>query len=69
MRDAVTERWGSPETDQFFWVVRLIACFRDLCFRCGNIVIGLQPQEVTTLKKHITIPILFRHTATLLFML
>ena len=44
MRDAVTERWGSPETDQFFLGDKTdCGAFAISAFRCGNIVIGLQP--------------------------
>jgi cobaltochelatase CobN len=44
VRDAVTERWGAPETDPFF-VPAETGCgsFAVSAFRCGNVAIGLQP--------------------------
>jgi cobaltochelatase CobN len=45
VRDIVSERWGSPETDPFFTVTDSMpnGGFALPTFRCGNIVIGLQP--------------------------
>ena len=44
VRDAVTQRWGTPEADPFF-IDGDTDCgaFAVPVFRCGNIAIGLQP--------------------------
>ena len=42
VRDAVVTRWGQPDTDPFF-VRERGGRFAISAFRCGNIVIGLQP--------------------------
>ncbi|NKC15427.1 MAG: cobaltochelatase subunit CobN [Gammaproteobacteria bacterium] len=41
LKQAVSERWGSPEADPFYSASH--AAFALPAFRCGNIIIGLQP--------------------------
>jgi cobaltochelatase CobN len=44
VRDQVTERWGAPETDPFYRAGDGdCGSFAISAYRCGNIVIGLQP--------------------------
>ncbi len=44
VRDQVTERWGAPESDPFYRAGDVdCGSFAISAYRCGNIVIGLQP--------------------------
>ncbi len=44
VQDTVTERWGPPEADPMYRPGRLdCGRFAIAAFRCGNVVIGLQP--------------------------
>ncbi len=44
VRDAVTARWGAPESDPFYRAGETdCGRFAIAAFRCGNIAIGLQP--------------------------
>ena len=44
VRDAVSERWGAPESDPFYMAGETdCGGFAIPAFRCGNIAIGLQP--------------------------
>jgi cobaltochelatase CobN len=44
VREAVLERWGPPEQDPFYLAGETdCGCFAVAAFRCGDIVVGLQP--------------------------